>query len=84
MRVSSTTPGCQVYLGNYIREVKGKGGFIYRQRAGMCLEAQTNPDAIQPDAEKYPEFSKGQCFILRPGGKPYTMDMVMSFEIMNE
>lgn len=81
MRVSSTTPGVQVYFGNYLQATPGKGGFVYKQRAGMCLETQSNIDCIQPDAEKYPEFAKGHVFILRPGGKPYTHDMVMKFEI---
>ena len=81
MRLSSTTPGVQVYFGNYLNGVKGKGGAIYKQRGALCLETQSNPDAIQPDAEKHPEFCKGHVFIMRPGGKPYTHDMVMKFEI---
>lgn len=81
MKVSSTSPGVQVYTGNYIGECSGKNGFVYRQRAGICLETQTYPDAISPDASKHPEFSKGACFILKPGGKPYFHDVVYSFEI---
>jgi len=38
MKISCSNPGVQVYFGNYIPEVPGKGGHIYRQRAGMCLE----------------------------------------------
>jgi len=38
MKISSSAPGVQVYFGNYLRGTPGKGGFIYRQRAAMCLE----------------------------------------------
>lgn len=79
MKVSSSAPGVQVYFGNYIQHVPGKGGYAYKQRAGMCLETQSYPNAISPDAKKFPEYAKGACFILRPGGKPYVHDMNMKF-----
>ena len=40
MRVSTTAPGLQFYTGNFIKDVKGKGGVTYQKHAGLCLETQ--------------------------------------------
>ncbi|KAI3737171.1 hypothetical protein L2E82_27166 [Cichorium intybus] len=32
--------------GIYVKDVKGKGGFVYEAHAGLCLETQGFPDAV--------------------------------------
>lgn len=54
MEVITSFPGLQIYTGNHTNNTIGKGGFIYDQYAGVCLEAQLYPNAIHhpdfPDA----------------------------------
>ncbi len=71
MRVLTTEPGVQFYSGNYLDgTLKGKGGVTYKKHAGLCLEAQHYPDAVnQP---KFPST------ILRPG-ETYKQTTVYSF-----
>lgn len=59
MRVFTTEPGVQVYSGNHLKDVAGKGGATYRQHAGVCLETQH-----YPDSPNHPEFP---ATTLRPG-----------------
>ena len=60
MAVSSTQPGLQFYTGDHIRvPVAGLDGRRYASRAGLCLEAQS-----YPDAPNHPDFPNT---ILRPG-----------------
>lgn len=40
MKVLTTAPGLQFYTGNFIENVKGKGGAVYQKHAGLCLETQ--------------------------------------------
>ena len=45
-------PGLQFYSGNYLDgSTAGKGGRLYRQSDGFCLEPQ-----IWPDAPNRPDF----------------------------
>ena len=83
MEVLTTTPGIQLYSGNYLNNIKGKEGATYRQRHGLCLECQTYPDSINvdPTDPKLAEFAKGQCFILKPGGDDYYHKTIYSFGI---
>ncbi len=49
LEVWTTTPGVQFYAGNKLGSgdgIVGKGGKVYRPRAGLCLETQVWPDAI--------------------------------------
>ncbi|MCM1175902.1 MAG: galactose mutarotase [Blautia sp.] len=46
LKAFSTLPGVQFYAGNCIKTTTGKGGAIYEPRAGMCLETQYFPDAV--------------------------------------
>ena len=39
-------PGMQFYSGNYVNGVVGKGGAVYGKHAGLCLETQGFPNAI--------------------------------------
>lgn len=47
----TTSPCVQMYTGNFIDGTQvGKGGCLYKRRAGVCLETQFAPDAINhPD-----------------------------------
>ena len=51
MELYSDQPGCQFYSGNFLDgSITGKGGAVYAQYQGFCLETQVYPDAIhQPD-----------------------------------
>lgn len=50
LEVETTEPAMQVYSGNWladaIGDVRGKGGAVYGDRAGIALETQHIPDAI--------------------------------------
>lgn len=59
LRLHTTEPGVQFYSGNYLDAVVGKGGCIYRKRAGLCLEAQHFPDS--PNQREFPST------VLEPG-----------------
>ncbi|MDH4016308.1 MAG: galactose-1-epimerase, partial [Actinomycetota bacterium] len=52
-------PGLQVYSGNHLTGMQGKGGHHYPSRGAFCLEAQTFPDA--PNQPGFPSA------VLRPG-----------------
>ena len=71
MEMLTTEPGMQFYTGNFLDgKVTGKGGVVYPQHAGFCLEAQHFPDSInQP---KFPSV------VLRPG-ETYTQTTVYKF-----
>ena len=59
MTVRTTEPGVQLYTGNHLKEVNGKGGHVYQKRHGFCLETQHYPDS--PNKPAFPSV------ILRPG-----------------
>jgi aldose 1-epimerase len=59
MTVTTTEPGVQFYTGNYLKGVAGKGGKMYHQHAGLCLETQHFPDS--PNQPSFPST------VLRPG-----------------
>ena len=60
MEVSTDQPGVQFYSGNFLDgKLKGKGGVVYNQHYGFCLETQHFPDS--PNQPKFPST------ILRPG-----------------
>ncbi|PSC74817.1 Galactose mutarotase [Micractinium conductrix] len=60
MNVSTTAPGMQFYSGNFLDgTLSGKGGAVYKQHAGLCLETQGFPNAINQDS--FPNV------VLRPG-----------------
>ena len=46
MRVSTDMPGVQVYGGNYLSGVRGKGGRVYRDYDAVCLETQFFPGGM--------------------------------------
>ena len=42
----TNAPGMQFYTGNYVNGVVGKGNAVYGKHAGVCLETQGFPNAI--------------------------------------
>ncbi len=59
MRVRTTQPGVQLYTGNHLKNVAGRGGASYGPHAGVCFETQHFPDS-----PNHPEFPST---VLRPG-----------------
>jgi aldose 1-epimerase len=60
MDVSTTEPAIQFYSGNKLDgSIAGKGGHVYRSRAGVCLETQHYPDS--PNKPQFPST------VVRPG-----------------
>ena len=60
--ILTTQPGVQFYSGNFLDgTIKGKGGKVYKQHFGMCLETQHFPDS--PNQPAFPNT------ILKPGEK---------------
>ena len=59
LEVYTTQPGVQLYTGNMMPTVTGKGGQEYTRRTGFCLETQHFPDA--PNQPTFPSI------VLRPG-----------------
>jgi aldose 1-epimerase len=56
----TTQPGLQFYTGNFLGGCPaGKGGAVYADRCGFCLEAQ-----LFPDSPHHPNFPSA---VLRPG-----------------
>jgi len=58
----TTEPGVQFYAGNFIGEVTGKDGQVYRDRHGFCLETQHYPDS--PNQPDFPstELAPGETY----------------------
>ncbi len=60
MELWTIAPGLQFYSGNFLNgTVVGKGGRVYRQGDGLCLEPQ-----VFPDAPNHPDFPSAR---LDPG-----------------
>ena len=51
MEVYTTCPSVQLYTGNYLDNIKGKGGEEYPNHGAFCIETQ-----LLPDAANRPEF----------------------------
>jgi aldose 1-epimerase len=72
MTLSADQPGVQFYTGNFLDgSITGKGGAAYGQYAGLCLETQKFPNAINVPAWR-------DQVILRPG-RAYRHVMVHAF-----
>jgi aldose 1-epimerase len=59
LEVLTTEPGIQFYSGNFLDNIKGRGGTVYGKRHGLCLETQHFPDS--PNKPQFPST------VLRPG-----------------
>lgn len=63
MEVFTNQPGVQLYTGNFLDgTITGKGGKVYNQRYGFCLETQHYPDS--PNKPNFPNvvLKTGQRF----------------------
>ncbi len=71
LEVHTTEPGVQFYTGNFLDgSLTGKGGAVYEQYAGFCLETQHFPDSVNQ-----PNFPS---IILCPG-QTYKHEMIHKF-----
>jgi aldose 1-epimerase len=52
MEVRTTDPGVQLYTGNHLKGLAGKGGHVYPARHGFCLETQKFPNS--PNHSHFP------------------------------
>lgn len=60
MKAATNLPGVQFYSGNYLNEASGKAGMNYEKRAGLCLETQYFPNAVNEPNFKTPLLEKDQ------------------------
>ena len=74
MEISTTEAGVQLYTGNYLDGLSGKGGKTYPHRGALCLETQVFPDSPNQTAKG---FTKA---VLRPG-ETYTHTTVHKFSV---
>jgi aldose 1-epimerase len=66
LEVETVEPGIQFYTGNFLDgTIRGKGGKVYQQRYGFCLETQHFPDS--PNKPAFPST------VLKAGGRYHTM-----------
>ena len=73
MEVLTSEPGVQFYSGNGLDgSITGKGGTVYQQRAGFCLETQHYPDS--PNKDNFPST------VLHPG-ETYRTTTVHAFSV---
>lgn len=71
MEVHATQPGVQFYTGNFLDgSLRGKGGVVYNQHTGFCLETQHFPDSVNQ-----PSFPS---IVLAPG-QQYRQTTVFRF-----
>lgn len=70
MELFTNAPGLQFFTANSLKDVKGKGGFVYQAHAGLCLETQAFPDSVN-----HPNFPST---IVTPE-KPYDHRMLFKF-----
>uniref|UniRef100_A0A7N0RE68 Aldose 1-epimerase n=1 Tax=Kalanchoe fedtschenkoi TaxID=63787 RepID=A0A7N0RE68_KALFE len=70
MQLRTNAVGMQFYTANSLKDVKGKGGFVYQPHSALCLETQGFPNAVNQ-----PNFPSQ---IVVPA-KPYKHVMVYKF-----
>ncbi len=69
MAITTDCPGIQVYAGNFLNNT-GKGGVFYGARAGVALETQFFPDAVN-----HPEWAQP----IVKAGEPYHSETCLRF-----
>lgn len=62
MTVRTTAPGLQFYSGHKLLRDNGKGGVSYGASAGLCLEAQEFPNAINVPSFPQPVLRPGETY----------------------
>lgn len=70
MELHTNQPGMQFFSGNIGKLDLGKGGVVYQNHQGLCLETQHFPDSVNQ-----PNFPS---IILRPG-ETYRHVMIHKF-----
>ena len=76
LEVFTTEPGVQFYTGNFLDGTNtGKGGAVYKQYGGFCLEPQKFPDSVNK-----PEWKDQSNAVLRPG-ETYKQTTVYKFSV---
>jgi aldose 1-epimerase len=76
MEVYTDQPGLQFYTGNFLDgSNKGKGGAVYNQYNGFCMEAQKFPDSIN-----HPAWKDVSDPVLRPG-QEYKQTTIYKFSV---
>lgn len=62
LEVFTNEPGIQFYSGNFLNNIKGKNGAIYKKRNAFCLETQHFPDS--PNQPSFPpvELAVGEQY----------------------
>ncbi|CAN6454730.1 unnamed protein product [Victoria cruziana] len=68
----TTAPGLQFYTSNKLKDVVGKGGYVYGEYDGLCLETQGFPDSVH-----HPNFPSQ---IVSPG-QLYQHKMMFRFSV---
>ena len=77
LEVFTTEPGLQFYTGNFLDGSNvGKGGAVYKQYSGFCMEPQKFPDSVNK-----PEWSDRSNPILKPG-ETYRQTTVYKFGVV--
>ncbi|KAL4376504.1 hypothetical protein GQ457_02G019540 [Hibiscus cannabinus] len=72
MELFTDQPGVQFYSAKFLKDVRGKGGYVYQPFGALCLETQAFPDAVN-----HPNFPSS---IVYPGND-YKHVMVFKFSI---
>ncbi|MCR5485138.1 MAG: galactose mutarotase [Clostridiales bacterium] len=69
MEMFTDMPGVQLYTGNFLSGIEGKGGTLMNKHSGFCLETQYYPDT--PNKPEFPQctFKAGEEFISRTSYK---------------
>lgn len=62
MDVYTDCVGIQLYAGNFITNMQGKGGARYGKRCGFCLETQYFPNAVNDANFKKPLLHPGETY----------------------
>ncbi len=70
MKVYTTEPAVHFYTGNFLDNIKGKKGIIYKKRSGFCLETQHFPDAPH-----HPDFPS----TVLKAGEPFYSKTIFKF-----
>jgi len=60
--VWTTEPGVQLYTGNFLDNVHGKGGKVYNRREAFCLETELFPDSPNKSAFPSPVLEPNQHY----------------------
>ncbi|ANX00782.1 galactose mutarotase [Thermoclostridium stercorarium] len=62
MKVYTTKPGVQLYTGNQLNQIAGKGGIRYGRWSGFCLETQFFPNAMKHKHFPSPVLKAGELY----------------------